>query len=155
MYDASARDDGPSLNDCLCGLKFGQNILDIILWFRVNNIALAAEAFLMISVSEADRDVLQFLWVDDVTKEKPRIITLHFRRLVFSVSLSPFLLNATVQYHLQKYSSSYPQVVEKISRSMYVDDIASGADTEDNAYKLYSDSQGRRFQSEEICDQLK
>ena len=30
--------------------------------------------------------------------------------------------------------------MEKISRSMYVDDIASGADTEDNAYKLYSDS---------------
>ena len=62
MYDASARDDGPSLNDCLCtGPKFGQNILDIILRFRVNNIALAADiekAFLMISVSEADRDVL-------------------------------------------------------------------------------------------------
>ena len=30
VYDASARGEGPSLNDCLCtGPKFGQNILDI------------------------------------------------------------------------------------------------------------------------------
>ena len=54
VYDASARADGPSLNDCLCtGLKFGQNIMDIVLRFRVHNIALAADteiAFLSFSI---------------------------------------------------------------------------------------------------------
>ena len=33
-----------------------------------------------------------------------------------------------------------PEVVEKITRSIYVDDIISGADTDDHAYGLYSDS---------------
>ena len=96
------------------------------------------KALLFISVSETDRDVLRFLWVDDVTEEEPRVITLHFTRVVFGdniisgadtdVSSSPFLLNATAQHHIQKYSSSYPEVVEKITRSIYVDNIISGAD---------------------------
>ena len=42
IYDASARAVGPSMNDCLCtGPKFGQNIMDIVLRFRVHNIALS------------------------------------------------------------------------------------------------------------------
>ena len=62
------------------------------------NLALAADikkAFLMISVSETDRDALRLLWVDDVTEEEPRVIILHFTRVVFGVSSSPFLQNAT------------------------------------------------------------
>lgn len=43
VYDASARSNGPSLNDCLyTGPKFGQSILDIILRFRAHQVALAA-----------------------------------------------------------------------------------------------------------------
>ena len=84
--------------------------------------------------------MLRFLLVDDVTEEDPRVIALRFTCVVFGVSSSPFLLNATVQHHIQKYSSSYPEVVEKITRSIYVDDIISGADIDDHAYGLYSDS---------------
>jgi len=52
VYDASARDKGISINDCLLsGPKFEQNILDILLRFRMYRIALNADvekAFLMI-----------------------------------------------------------------------------------------------------------
>ena len=69
VYDASARVDGPCLNDCLhTGPKFSQNILDILLRFRLNQVAFIGDvekAFLMISVAECDRDVLRFLWVRD------------------------------------------------------------------------------------------
>ena len=73
VYDAAARGEGPSLNDCLCtGPKFGQNIMDIVLRFRVHNVALAADiekAFLMISVSKSDRDVLDFFgWMMSLRK---------------------------------------------------------------------------------------
>ena len=62
IYDASARDNGPSLNDCLyTGPKFGQEILEILLRFRIHNVALIGDvekAFLMISVAASDRDAL-------------------------------------------------------------------------------------------------
>ena len=41
VYDASARQDGPSLDECLySGPTFGQNIFDIIYRFRCHKIAL-------------------------------------------------------------------------------------------------------------------
>ena len=60
VYDASAKEDGFSLNDCLyTGPKFDQNILDILLRFRLYHTGLIADvekAFLMISVKPQDRD---------------------------------------------------------------------------------------------------
>ena len=96
----------------------------------------------MVSMSEKDRNVLRFLWVDDVTKDDPNIIPLCFIRVVFGVSSSPFLLNATISHHLKKHSSEVPETVAKISSSIYVNDIAYGADshTEDLAYQLYQES---------------
>ena len=62
VYDASARTNGPSLNNCLyTGPKFNQKILEILLRFRSYPIAWIADiekAFLMISVAPRDRDVL-------------------------------------------------------------------------------------------------
>ncbi len=107
VYDASARVSGPSLNDCLCtGPKFNQKILEILLRFRSYRIALIADiekAFLMISVAPVDRDVLRFLWAKDVSCSEPEFVTLRFARVVFGVSSSPFLLNATIEHHLSKY----------------------------------------------------
>ena len=90
VYDASVKTEGPSLNDCLyVGPPFGQYILDIIIRFRLHNIALVGDiekAFLMVSITKEDRDVLRFLWVDDPTKENPKVIILRFARVVFGVS---------------------------------------------------------------------
>ena len=92
VYDASARSGGPSLNDCLyTGPKFNQKILDILLRFRSYRIALTADiekAFLMISVAEEDRDALRFLWVDDITADKLKIVTLRFARVVLGSTFS-------------------------------------------------------------------
>ena len=61
VYDASAKTKSPSLNDCLYnGPKFGQNIMDIIIRFRVHRVALTGgieKAFLMISVNLHDSKV--------------------------------------------------------------------------------------------------
>ena len=82
IYDASAKSDGPSLNDCLyTGPKFDQKILDILLQFRLHKVALTADiekAFLMISMAEKDRDVLCFLWVNDTSLQQPEIIVMRF-----------------------------------------------------------------------------
>ena len=131
VYDASAKTCGPSLNDCLyAGPKFGQSIMDILLRFRTHRTALAADiekAFLMISVVPHDRDVLRFLWVDDINKKLPKIVTLRFTRVVFGVSSSPFLLNATIIHHVERYRDVYPQFVKILTQSIYVNDVTYGA----------------------------
>ena len=141
VYDASARMNGPSLNDCLyAGPTFGQKILDILIRFRVHNVALVADiekAFLMISIDEKDRDMLRFLWVDDVDSELPRKQVLRFARVVFGVSSSPFLLNATIKHHMDKYRYTDEVFVDKFLHSIYVDDLSFGADTAEAGYELY------------------
>ena len=76
-----------------------KKILDILLRFRIHKVAVAADikkAFLMIAMTEKDRDASRFLWVDDVSKPNPETIVLRFARVVLGVSSSPFLLNATI-----------------------------------------------------------
>ena len=144
VYDASAKINGPALNDCLyAGPKFGQKIMDIMIRFRVHKIAVAADiekAFLMIAVTPDDRDVLRFLWVDDVNKQVPNVVVFRFTRDVFGVSSSPFLLNATIRHHMERYVTLYPEFFEKFLRSIYVDDVSYGADNPDSAYELYERS---------------
>ena len=101
-------------------------------------IADVEKAFLMIAIDEKDCDVLRFLWVDDVTKDEPEIRAYRYTRVVFGVSSSPFLLNATVRYHLESFRGTNETVVEKLLKSTYVDDIISGADTIDEAFELYT-----------------
>ena len=129
VYDASARSsEGPSLNDCLeTRPKFDQNIL---LRFCLHRVAVTADvekAFLMVSVAKGDRDVLRFLWVDDVLSDQPNLIQLRFTRVVFGVRSSPFLLNATIRHHLEQYRDVQPALVSKLSKAAYVDDIITGA----------------------------
>ena len=145
VYDASAkRQDAPSLNNCLySGFNFEQYILDILLRFRTYKIAVTADvekAFLMISVSEKDRDAQRILWVDDINKETPDICKFRFTRVVFGVTSSPFLLNATIQHHLKKYESSHKELVENLLQSIYVDDIVSGVQDDRDALLMYKQS---------------
>ena len=140
VYDASAKTIGPSLNDCLDpGPKFDQKILDILSRFRVHKVAITADvekAFLNISVCPQDREFLRFLWVDDPAHT--RIVTYRFARVVFGVSSSPFLLNATIRHHLERHSDTRGDLVMKVLRSIYVDDIVTGSQSEEQAYELYT-----------------
>ena len=142
VYDASAKSNGPSLNDCLhTGPKFNKKILEILLRFWSYPIALTVDiekAFLMICISLKDHVVLRFLWVKDI--HEPQLVKMRFTRVVFEVSFSPFLLNATIKHHISKYQDSYPELVDKLTQSTYVDDVIFGTDTEEDAYTLYTNS---------------
>ena len=147
VYDASCKSNGTSLNDCLyTGPTLSQEIMNIILRFRTHRMAFAGDiekAFLNVSVAEEDRDVLRFLWVDDVTKESPEVVVLRFARVVFGVSSSPFLLNATIKHHIERYEEEDPGFVETFLRSICVDDLNTGGDTEKEAYQMYIKSKLR------------
>ena len=103
---SSAKSQGPSLNNCLyTGPKFGQSIFDILLCFRAQRITLTGDkkVFFMVSVKKEDRDSLRFLWVVDPNEEAPTVSVLHFKRVVFGVSSSPFLLIATISHHMERH----------------------------------------------------
>lgn len=138
VFDASAKDkQGPSLNQCLeTGPNLIELIPDILLRFRQHKIGVSADirkAFLQISIHEADRDFLRFLWVDSEGNE---IIYRH-KRVVFGIRSSPFLLGATLEYHinqgLKECSLEFSkQTLERLSKSFYVDNCVCSVPDEES-----------------------
>ena len=53
----------------------------------------------MVGIAE-DCDFLRFLWVKDPNTEPVELVKLRFTRVVFGVTSSPFLLNATIDTHI-------------------------------------------------------
>ncbi|XP_028397220.1 uncharacterized protein LOC114521030 [Dendronephthya gigantea] len=140
VYDASAKKTGPSLNDCLyVGPPLTPLIFNILTRFRIHPVAVTADiekAFLNIAIAPEHRDYLRFLWVDDPSSEAPQIQVLRFTRVVFGLTSSPFILNATLKHHLNQYAIVDPQFVEEVLRSLYVDDLASGSRDVPSAVQL-------------------
>lgn len=138
VFDAScAEGNGLSLNQCLhAGPSFGQSILDILVRFRTHSIALVGDiekAFLMVRIAERDRNALRFMWYDDLWSKDAAVVIYRFTRVVFGVTSSPFLLNATIKHHLEGYSDFF---VDKFLRCIYVDDLVTGAPTIEEGYEL-------------------
>ena len=110
----------------------------------------------MVSVREEDRNALRFLWVDDVKKSSPVIEEIRFARVVFGVSASPFLLNATINHHLERYRDRYLNLVDTLLHSMYVDDITCSVNSEDETYQLYNIStklfEGSLLQTQQVSN---
>ena len=128
VFDASATGTNEvSLNDCM---NSGPNLLplspEVLIRFRRWHYAYSADitkAFLQVGVREQDQNVHRFFLDDQgVTK------IMRFTRVPFGNSASPFLLNATIKFHLKKYDSTDPTVTE-LEHNLYVDDWLSGCDT--------------------------
>lgn len=78
-------------------------------------------------------------WMTSPIKDPPDVRTFRFTRIVFGVSSSPFLLNATIKYHLEHYLDSHPNLIQGLLHSTYVDDITR-ASSEDEAFDLCTPS---------------
>lgn len=149
VYDASAKvgKGGTSLNDCLQkGPSLNPLLFDILLRFREKRVALIGDiekAFLNIEVEEKDRDSLRFLWCEDVRDPASKIVVYRFCRVVFGLNASPFLLNATLRYHISKYKAEDPDFVRKMLESFYVDDLVTGEKNTSDAFLLYEKSKER------------
>lgn len=145
VYNASARKNGPALNDCLhTGPPLTPDILDILIRFRVQPIALVVDiknVFLVIAAKKKDRDVLCFLWVDDMNSAEPKIVEYRFARVVFGVTSSLFLLNANLHKHITSYEREDPEVGNQMLHS-----LSLGLEDVDKAYQFYLKSRERMAQ---------
>ena len=130
MYDASSKTVGPTLNNCLySGPSLVSNICDVLIRFRYHRIAIVADiekAFLMVNVVEHDRNVLCFLWINDINSKSSQVIIKCFNTVMFGLTSSPFLLNGTLKHHVIKYESVDPEFVGSMLSSLYVDDLDGG-----------------------------
>ena len=98
VFDGSARRGGSSLsiNECLeKGPNLVPHLFDVLVKFMGFPVGIASDvekAFHQIKIDPDDRRMLRFLWVDDITKEKPKIVHYQFCRLVFGLTPSPAIL---------------------------------------------------------------
>ncbi|XP_053392222.1 uncharacterized protein LOC128554912 [Mercenaria mercenaria] len=145
VYDASARakQSDRSLNENLYrGPVMLHDLCGMLMRFRLHKIALVADiekAFLQIGLQPIDRDVTRFLWIKDFNKpvtEKDNITEYRFCRVPFGVISSPFLLGATVEYHLESFGT---QIAEKIKNDIYVDNLVTGTETISEAINMYQE----------------
>ena len=98
-----------SLNDCLyCGPVILPDLVGLLQRFRLHRIVALADtekAFLQIAIQRDEHDVTRFLWLKDTSKlvvSNDNIKAYCFCRVPFGLTCSPFLLGATLKYHLQK-----------------------------------------------------
>jgi len=59
---------------------------------------------------------------------------------VFGVSASPFLLGATLNYHLDNVTGPLKETAERLKCSFYVDNCVTSVDTEAEAVKFQKEA---------------
>lgn len=143
VFDASAKEKGSiSLNDCLQkGPNYIESIPGILNRFRLGKFGVIADirkAFLQIELDPEDRKYLRFLWHEDGDSEKLRIF--QHKRVVFGVTCSPFLLGATIKYHIEQVPEHLRPTAEKLKVSMYVDNCVTSLEQKSDLEEFIENS---------------
>ncbi len=144
MHDASAKSSTDvSLNDLLLvGPTVHSTLFDVLLRFRLYRIALIADVSRMyraVQLCETDKDLHQFVWRENSGEP---LRNFRMTRVTFGVSASPFAANMAVKQNARDLANQYPLATEVVSKSFYVDDCLSGADTANDAVEMQVQLQG-------------
>ena len=142
VYNCSCRQSTlPSLNDCLMtGPSFLADLCGILLRFRWYTFGISTDlekAFLHVRLDEGDRDYTRFLWLSTPSDPDSKLITYRFKTVLFGSTSSPFMLNATFQHHLNSFDTP---IARDMKRNLYVDNIISGCDSEDQVVEYYKEA---------------
>uniref|UniRef100_W6NH17 Retrotransposon domain containing protein n=1 Tax=Haemonchus contortus TaxID=6289 RepID=W6NH17_HAECO len=109
----------------------------MLLRFRIPKFVVTSDvekAFLQVRLHELDRDATRFFWVRDLEKdpEEENLITYRFTRVTFGLNVSPFLLGATVHFHLRNAVDD-KRLEKEIRENLYVDNLILAAETPEEA----------------------
>ena len=112
VFDASAKyQDEKSLNDMLDpGPCLLPPVFDILVRFRLGMIGIVADikkAFLQVGLDEDQRDFLRIIWYKNAFAQNPTMKILRFVRLVFGLTLSPFINTFTKIFKWQTHQRNY------------------------------------------------
>ncbi|XP_055909037.1 uncharacterized protein LOC129943845 [Eupeodes corollae] len=148
VFDASAHIDGTgSLNDHLwTGANLLPDVMKILLNFRLGLHGIVADiekAFLQIVLSEEDRDSHRFIWFGSKLTsagDRPKFAEHRMTRVTFGVNCSPFLLCATINYHLKLEAKGFPETCAILLESIYMDDLVISTDSEKEGSSMCSEA---------------
>lgn len=135
--------DGSAKNSKEVGDNHSPHMLDMLTKFRWNAVGLTADiekAFLMVGIKQEDRDMLRFLWFEGPLAKKQDIAEFRFNQLAFGLRLLPSILGATIKHHLRLYKQSEPVMAEMLEKSLYVDNLIIGTETDKEALHDYKKS---------------
>ncbi len=143
VYDCSCKQSPstPSLNDCLqVGPPLLSDMCSILLRFRTHCFAFSTDiekAFLHVGLHEHDRNFTRFLWLSNPNDPESPFTTYRFKVVLFGSTSSPFMLNATLQHHLENFNTP---VTKDMQRNLYVDNLISGCESEAKALSYYEEA---------------
>ena len=115
--------------------------MDVLLRFRFYRVALIADVsrmYRVVQLSEPDKDLHRFVWREDAGKPLQDFRT---TRVTFGVSASPFAANMVVKQNTSELAIQYPLAAKAVTKSFYVDDCLSGADTVSDAVEMQAQLQ--------------
>lgn len=135
VFDALSHAPGQrSLNNVLVNVPtVDADLVKLLLSFRMHPIVMVADikkAYLQITIRPEGRDVLHFLWATRLPTESepfPPIVQWQMTRVPFGTTSSPFLLAATFHRHSCVSEKRFPETLECLRQSFYVDDLVVGA----------------------------
>ena len=89
------------------------------------------KAFLQIGVREEDRDVFRFLFNINGKEQHLRVI-----RVPFGGESSPFLLDATLNYHYDQQGKDFQETVQALKENTHVDNVMKTGQEEQELKKF-------------------
>lgn len=142
VLDASSHMKGElSLNDIVHpGPQLVPGLIGILLRCRLFKYLVISDiekAFHAIKLQMSERDATRILWLKDITRPPTpdNILILRYTRVPFGVKSSPYLLGMSILFALKLCET--PELVRELELAMYVDNIITGAMTEEEAYNKY------------------
>lgn len=138
VFDASAKtSSGRSLNDNLhCGPKLQQDLPSIVLRFRLHAIVFTTDVkqmFRQIVVTEPHRPYQRLLYRFNLNEP---IQEYEMNIVTFGQKSSPFLAIRTLHQLAQDEAATDQAIKTIIQRDLYVDDVTTGTNTEEEACVL-------------------
>ena len=124
VFDCSAKDrNGNSLNkSMMVGPVPDANLVQILTRFRMNKVAVGAdvsECFLTVKMHPDDQNKFRFLWFDN----QGQVEKYKFTSLIFGSAASPWISSTCLFKLLDRHLEQDQELVEKIKKSIWVDDI--------------------------------
>ncbi|XP_051858691.1 uncharacterized protein LOC127565208 [Drosophila albomicans] len=138
MWDAAAKIQGVSLNDCLLkGPDTLASLMGILIRFRERPIAISGdirEMFHQVRVRPEDQAAQRFLWRDGNSQRPPEVYVMQV--MTFGASCSPSLASYVLKRNAQRYEAEYPEAVKAICGNTFVDDWLQSVDSVAEMTKL-------------------